>query len=90
MLANNKRILVAVPEKLLSLADEAARALQMSRVSFIRQAIAMRVASFHRSERPALGGFFEEKRYCGVCEGSSSGSEGHQTAPRLGGRQPRN
>ena len=89
MLANNKRILVAISEKLLGLADEAAGALQMSRVSFIRQAIAMRVASFHRSERPAMGDLFEEKRYCGVGEGSS-GSKGHQTAPRLGRRQPKN
>ena len=54
MLANNKRILVAVSEKLLGLADEAACALQMSRVSFIRQAIAMRVATYRRTERPMI------------------------------------
>ena len=61
MLANNKRILVAVPEKLLGLADEAACALQMSRVAFVRQAIAMRLATYRRTERPMMTGLFENE-----------------------------
>lgn len=48
------RILIALPEKLLSLCDEAAASLQMSRVAFIRQAIATRLAAYHRAERPMM------------------------------------
>jgi metal-responsive CopG/Arc/MetJ family transcriptional regulator len=54
------RILVALPEKLLNLCDEAAATLQMSRVAFIRQAIATRLASYHRAERPMMMDLFKK------------------------------
>lgn len=49
-----RRILIGMPEKLLHLCDEAASVLQISRVAFIRQAVATRLVAFHRAERPMM------------------------------------
>ncbi len=60
--STKKRVLLPLSDTLLMLTDEAARTLQMSRVSFIRQAIAMRVASFNRIEKPMMRDVFEDER----------------------------
>jgi hypothetical protein len=59
MLAHKKRILLLLPEELLELTDEAAKVLQVSRLGFIRQAIALRLASFHRNEKQTFQNLFD-------------------------------
>ena len=54
MPAHKKRVLLILPEELLELTDEAAEALQITRLGFIRQAIALRLASFHRKDKQAI------------------------------------
>jgi hypothetical protein len=54
MSAHKKRILLILPEQLLELTDEAAELLQVTRLGFIRQAIALRLASFQRDEKQIM------------------------------------
>ena len=51
---NSKRVLLILPKQLLALTDEAAELLQISRLGFIRQAIALRLASFRPSDKDAM------------------------------------
>ena len=57
--STKKRVLLPLSDNLLILMDEAARTLQMSRVAFIRQSIAMRLASYNRVEKPMMRDVFE-------------------------------
>ena len=61
-MASNKRILLILPEPLLALTDEAADTLQMSRLAFIRQAIAGWLTIFQRNEQEQLKRLYEERR----------------------------
>jgi hypothetical protein len=53
-LSANKRIILILPDLLLERADEAAEALHMSRLAFIRQAIVARLQTFQSHERAVL------------------------------------
>jgi hypothetical protein len=53
-LSDNKKIILILPERLLERADEAADALHMSRLAFIRQAIVARLQTFENVERKVL------------------------------------
>ena len=49
---SKRHILLILPEQLLELADDAAHALQLSRLAFIRQSIMRNVAAFQHNEKP--------------------------------------
>jgi metal-responsive CopG/Arc/MetJ family transcriptional regulator len=53
-LSANKKIILILPECLLERTDEAADALHMSRLAFIRQAIVARLQTFQNVERKVL------------------------------------
>ena len=59
MSALKKRILLILPEQLLRQTDQAAKILQITRLGFIRQAIALRLASFYRNEKPTMRHLFD-------------------------------
>lgn len=50
----NKRIVLIVPEAMLDLAEDAARALQMSRQAFIRQAITSKLVKYAKEDAKEL------------------------------------
>ena len=54
-----ERILLVLPEQLLELTDAAAKTLQISRLGFIRQAIARHLALFHQHDDRILRSLFE-------------------------------
>ena len=62
MSAHKRRLLLILPEQLLELTDEAAEVLQISRLGFIRQAIALRLASFHRNEKVAMKSVLDREK----------------------------
>jgi hypothetical protein len=53
-LSDNKKIILILPERLLERAGDAADALHMSRLAFIRQAIVARLQTFENVERKVL------------------------------------
>ena len=57
----DKKLLLIVPERIISLADEAADALQISRLAFIRQAIIARLISFRDTEKRAIQTLLENE-----------------------------
>ncbi len=54
-----KRILLVLPEQLLQLTGEAAETMQISRLGFIRPAIARHLALFHERDEKVIRSLFE-------------------------------